>query len=200
MRRLSSRHRSVVLNRCVAVSPRSAWAVRPSAAGAPLAVFARGSVPALAWAVCPSAASARSASIPRGSLAPSCPPRSFRLQQFRQRPWVAVVFFGGQEGRVPVKVLEASSSLPISAMAATVEGQSLPWDRSSSAAYFQPSLVAGPSPLRAAAKLLLSSRHTSSLRVRPSLFGHAVNRCLASTDGLTRRCSGLPSAAAELQR
>jgi hypothetical protein len=31
-------------------------------------------------------------------------------------------------------------------------------------------------------------------------FGHAVKSCLASTAGLTRRCSGLPSAAAELQR
>jgi hypothetical protein len=195
MRRLRSRHRSVVLNRCVAVSARSAWAVRPSAAGAPLVVCARGSAPALAWAVCPSAASVPSASAPPGSLAPSCPPRSFRVQQFPVR----VVFFRGQESRLRVQVLEAANPHSISAMAASEESQSLPWDRSSSPSSFRPSLVACPCSLRAGAKLF-PSRHTSSHRVGSSHLGRAVRRCLASTAGLTRRCSGLPSAAAELQR
>jgi hypothetical protein len=154
----------------------------------------------LAWAVCPLAASARPASVPPGSLAPPCPPRSFRVQQLRQRPWVKVVFFGAQERRLPVQVLEASSSLSVSAMAAAAEGQSLPWTRSSSASLSQPSLVARPYLARATAWPLRSSRHTSIRRVRSSLLWSCGLKVPSSTAGLTRRCSGLPSAAAELQR
>jgi hypothetical protein len=200
MRRLSSRHRSVVLNRCVAVSPPFARAVRPLAAGAPFAVFARGSVPALAWAVCPSAASVPSASAPPCSLAPSCPPRSFRVQQFPVLLCVKIVFFRGQESRPPVQVLEASHPPPVSAMAANDESQSLPWDRSSSSSSFRPSLVASPCPVLLIAGLVPPRRHTSSRRVGSSHLRSSVGRYLASTAGLTRRCSGLPSAAAELQR
>jgi hypothetical protein len=181
MGRLSLRHRGVVLNRCVAVSPRSSWAVRPLAAGAPSQVFARGLVPTSAWAVCPSAASAPSATAPTGSPVPSCPSRSSQSQQLRQRPRVKVVFFGSQEGRLPVQVLKASGLPSVSAMAVIFEGQSLPWDRSSEATSFRPSLVA--------CHRVRSSHLRSVARSAPRL--HA---------GLTSRCSGLPSAAAELQR
>jgi hypothetical protein len=118
MGRLHSRHRSVVLNRCVAVSARSAWAVRPSAAGAPFAVFARGSVSALARAVCPSAASARSASAPSASLALSCPPRSFRVQQSAQRPRAKVVFFRGTRKSSSCAAASKPSPRSVSAVAA----------------------------------------------------------------------------------
>jgi hypothetical protein len=47
---------------------------------------------------------------------------------------------------------------------------------------------------------LPSSRRTRSHHVPSSRLRSSVGRCPASTAGLTRRSSGLPSAAAELQR
>jgi hypothetical protein len=70
-----------VLARCAAISHRSAWAVRPSAAGVPFSVLARGSVPASAWAVRPSAASERFVPSPSGSHPRSCPTPAARSQR-----------------------------------------------------------------------------------------------------------------------
>ena len=152
MCRLSPRHRGVVLSRCVAISPRSARAVRPSAAGAPFALLAKGSVPASAWAVCPSAASARSASAPPGSLAPSCPPRSSQVRQLRQRPWAKVFFFRGTRKSSSCAVASKPYPRSVSAVAAMKKDQSLPWQRSLPSISFQPSLVAGFRPVSACPK------------------------------------------------
>jgi hypothetical protein len=104
------------------------------------------------------------------------------------------------EPRNPVQVLEASSPLPVSAMAATFKGQSLPWHPSSSATCATRLLSPAVVCFRAGAKLLPASRHTSSHRVRSFHLWSGGQNVLASTAGLTRRCSGPPSAAAELQR
>jgi hypothetical protein len=77
---------------------------------------------------------------------------------------------------------------------------SLPWESSSSAASCLPPLITCPSPAQLAARVVHPSRHTSSHRVRSSRLWSCALKVPAFTAGLTRRCSGPPSAAAELQR
>jgi hypothetical protein len=94
---------------------------------------------------------------------------------------------------------KAPSPRSISAVAAMKKDQSLPWQRPPSSSSFHSSLVVGFRPVRPAATVV-PSRHMSCRRVGPSHLrsgGPSLPRLHA---GLTSRCSGLPSAAAELQR
>jgi hypothetical protein len=192
MRRLSSRHRSIVLNRCVAVSPPFARAVRPLAAGAPFAIFAR--VLFQPW---------------RGCLSLRQPAyRQHPLHQVRLHRRARHAAFGFSSS--PCRSSSSGAKKVIflrKCLKPQIHIPSLPWlpakkfNLCRGIGRLRQALSGRLScPVRLIAGLVPPRRHTSSRRVGSSHLRSSVGRYLAFTAGLTRRCSGLPSAAAELQR